>query len=236
MNEDMNRDAGTDLADRLATLFEPVSGEASAIALASYQCLARGRPASIRDIARCAGLDEAVAAAWLQQAPAVYRADDRIIGFWGLSVQPMTHELQIGAARAWAWCAWDALFLADLLQRPVGVRSVTGLTQRPVHLEVTPDGVNHRGEPLRVSFDLPRGDDWSEDVINSFCHHVHFLTEQEAQQWLGAKPDGQVLPLDEAWAAGLAMNRVHFPDRNRPVNLRMADRSDSGQLREGPGT
>ena len=35
MNEDMNRDAGTDLADRLATLFEPVSGEASAIALAT---------------------------------------------------------------------------------------------------------------------------------------------------------------------------------------------------------
>src|SRR2546422_6561781 len=46
----------------------------------------------------------------------VYPDDEgRVLGFGGLAAAPMHHRLEVDGRTLWTWCAWDSLFIPEIL-------------------------------------------------------------------------------------------------------------------------
>lgn len=62
-----------------------------------------------------------------------------------------------------------------------------------------------------VSFLVPEGS-FDADVVQSFCHFVHFFVDREAgERWVAAHEGTFLLPLDEAFELGRLTNAANFP-------------------------
>src|SRR5207245_1750782 len=69
--------------------------------------------------------------------PGVYLDErERVIGFWGLTIRPMAHRLLLDDRVLYAWCAWDTLFLPELIGKPAQVKSTCPTTGTPISLSV----------------------------------------------------------------------------------------------------
>lgn len=182
------------------------------VALATYWRLAEGSPAPVADIADQAGeLVEGLLASW----PGVFRDDGReVVGFWGLTIAKIvpTHAMEVGGKEVFAWCAWDTLFLPGILGAEARVESACPVTAETISLVVEPNGVvqtSHRDAV--VSFLVPDGG-FDADVIQSFCHFVHFFASREAgEAWTAEHPGTFLLSLEDAFELGRLVNALNFP-------------------------
>jgi alkylmercury lyase len=208
--------------DRLDALAEAVAkaepdfdGPARRVALATYRRLAAGTAARADEIAEQAGesveLTEELLASW----PGVFRDDGgNVVGFWGLAIGKLvpTHAIQLEGRRLFAWCAWDTLFLPGILGAEVRVESTCPVTQETISLLVHPDGIRETSHPqAAVSFLLP-STDFDADVIQSFCHFVHFFVSRGAgESWTAEHPGTFLLSLEDAFELGRLVNDRNFP-------------------------
>lgn len=92
------------------------------------------------------------------------------------------------------------------------VASVDGHTKEPVSFRIE-DGaavdLSHPGLVLSFTF----VDDWTSDVIASFCHFVHYFTDDtSARAWTARHPDTFVLSVDDAIRLGQVWGRLELPD------------------------
>lgn len=199
---------------RLTELFPAQDPTATRIALAIYRLLARKDRATIEGIAAEASVPGDKVATQLDTWPAVYRDEDgAVIGFWGLTAHPMPHRFTVAGRERFTWCAWDALFIPELVGETAEVQSTTPVDGRDVRLTVSPKGAtppDPAALPLHVSFLVPEADEWEADVIASFCHHVFFLYEDEVERWLAEHPESVTLQLDDAFRAGQLKNAHQF--------------------------
>jgi hypothetical protein len=90
--------------------------------------------------------------------------------------------------------------------------SVCPTTAETISLEVAPSGVLKSSYPdVVVSFLLPDRD-FDADVIQSFCHFVHFFSSPGAgEAWSANHPGTFLLLLDEAFELGRRVNALNFP-------------------------
>lgn len=201
------------LAAHFTEAFPVLDDAGRTIALNVYRRLAQGDPASAGDIAASSGLTQSDVTTHLDSWPGVYYDDQRrVIGFWGLAIKPMAHRLRVNGRTVYAWCAWDTLFLPELLQADVAVESGCRASGQAVRLTVTPARVE-RAEPagMVVSFLLPDRAALNANVIASFCHYVHFFqSAQIAIPWLTEHPDAFVLSLADAHELGRRVNRARY--------------------------
>ncbi len=208
--------------DRLEALAEAVARAepnldepARRVALATYGRLAEGTAAPADEIAQRAGqaveLTEHLLASW----PGVFRNDGGfVVGFWGLTVGKLvpTHAIEVEVRRLFAWCAWDTLFVPGILGAEVQVESTCPVTHKTISLVVQPDGIRESSHPQAVvSFILP-STNFDADVIQSFCHFVHFFTSHEAGgSWTTEHPGTFLLSLEDAFELGRLVNARNFP-------------------------
>src|SRR5439155_14324278 len=75
----------------------------------------------------------------------------RMIGFWGLSIGPMPHRLIVNRQSLYAWCAWDTLFLPELLGVTAEIESRCPTTGRPITLTVDGTHVTSQDPPIPFS-------------------------------------------------------------------------------------
>lgn len=199
---------------QLTQLFPEQDVKATRIALAIYRQLAWKDRATVKDIAAEADVGNDKVAGQLEAWPAVYRdSDGAVIGFWGLTAQPMTHRVTLAGRDRYTWCAWDALFIPELIGETAKVQSTTPVDNRDVRLRVSPEGatpLDPSVSPIYVSFRVPEADEWEADVIATFCHHVHFLYEEEVKRWQSKNPGNVTLTLDDAFRAGMLKNARQF--------------------------
>src|SRR5437879_1089576 len=163
------------LSEHLLRVFPALDPTGQRLSLALYRELARGAPVSPSSLADRVEMPAEVVVRQLRNWPGVYYdGEQRVVGFWGLTIAPMPHRLRVDGRELYAWCAWDTLFLPALLGTSVAVESSCLETGAPVRLTVTPHGVES-AEPagLSVSFLLPEAEALTADVITSFCHDVH---------------------------------------------------------------
>jgi hypothetical protein len=69
-----------------------------------------------------------------------------VVGYWGLSIPEAyasPHRLTIDGRRLSAWCAWDTLFLPQLLGQTADVESTSPTAGATVHVTVTPDALEY---------------------------------------------------------------------------------------------
>jgi alkylmercury lyase len=184
-------------------------------ALALYRLLAEGSPVDAAALAERTTMSTPHAAQRLDRWPEVFRdGQGRVVAFGGLSLAKTTHRLEIGGRQLYTWCAWDTLFLPELLGRTASVTSECPMSGEPVELTVTSAGVERVAPTgavlsMRAPTDRCAGD----DLIVRFCQHVHFLASQQAaEQWLTGRDDAFMLTIDEGFELGQIANRTNFPD------------------------
>jgi alkylmercury lyase len=111
-----------------------------------------------------------------------------------------------------AWCEWDTLFLPGILRQAARVRSICPTTSESIELVVGPDGISETSHPgAVVSFLLPM-QAFDADVIQGFCHFVHFFADRAAgERWVAEHPGTFLLSLEEAFELGSRINRRRYP-------------------------
>lgn len=163
--------------------------------------LLAGRPVATADLATAVGADVHFVEGALVRWPGVFRdRKGRIIGFWGLAIRGMPHRMTTDQGEITTWCALDPLIIAPLVTDEAHVESADPVSGEPIRLTVTPDGVPSLAPPeARVSMLAPDGP-FGHDVVESFCHFVHFFaSEKTAQSWVSDHPGTFVLTIDEAF-------------------------------------
>lgn len=180
-----------------------------------YRLLATGRPAPPDAIAGEAGWPVVEVVQRLDAWPAVFRnTDGAVVGFWGLAAEEVSeHRLEIeGVGTAWAWCAYDTLFIPPLLGVPARVTSPCPTTRETIRLTVSRDGVEDLEPATAVSSmltpDMPFGD----DVVQTLCHYVHFFASPDAaERWTGNHPGTFQLSVADAFEVARRANAGVFP-------------------------
>jgi alkylmercury lyase len=207
----------SELIERLAeTLIGAVPDRdpgAQAVGLALLRTLAKGDPVSEQALAGASGAAEPTIRDAMGSWSGVFRDEDgRVVGFMGLSVAEFgEHRIELGGRTLTAWCAWDTLFLPELLGRPARVRSRCPVTGEQISLTVGPDGPSDvRPAGAVLSFLAPERP-FGADVVRSFCRFVNFFaSEQAAGEWTASHPGTFTLSLEQGFRLGQRTNQATF--------------------------
>jgi alkylmercury lyase len=142
-------------------------------------------------------------------------AQHRIVGYWGLSVPAAyssPHTLRMNGRTLTAWCAWDTLFLPELVGHTAEIESVGPIGNGIVRLTVSPERVE-RVEPVgaQMSILLPDAQEVQKDVLSSFCHFVHFFpSRQAAENWTAKHAGTFPLSIEDAHTLARLKNEAQY--------------------------
>jgi alkylmercury lyase len=180
-----------------------------ALSLAPHaiQLLARGAPVPVVRLASAAGRSVDEVDKVLHGMPRVDFDDQGNLLGLGLSLVPTAHRVRIDGRELFTWCATDAVMLPVLLGAPVTVESTCPATSAPIHLTVTPAGVDAAAPAETVVSELVPTADCT-DIRTSCCDRGHFFAgPTAAEAWLRAHPAGHVRPVAEAFEISRARAR-----------------------------
>ena len=201
-------------AHQVAAASPELDAEERKISMQTYHLLAKGEPVSAAQIAEAAGVNNERVERSLRSWPLVLWDDqDRVVGFFGLHVHHLepAHAIVVDGATVYGWCAWDTLFITEILGRETQVKSIDPHDGTTIRLTVTPAGVTNLQPPdAVVSLLLPDGG-LGTDTIQRFCHRIHFFASPEsAQQWMAGRPGMFAVTVDEAFQLGQLTNRLRL--------------------------
>jgi alkylmercury lyase len=183
------------------------------MSLALYRLLAEGKAVRVSELAENVELDTELVREKLGGWPGVFFDEDGAIqGYWGLAIPRMAHRFEVGGKTLYTWCAWDSLFLPELLQSTARVSSTCPVTGEDIQLTVHPHAIESVA-PSQTVMSFPQVDcmELGEDVVTSFCHFVHFFVSPEAAgRWLEGHPGHVILALDQAFELALRKNALQF--------------------------
>lgn len=195
------------------------SAEDAQAALAVYHELASGEPLDTVALAERLHVTVAEATEILDRDSLrclAYRDErGRVVGLGGLAVLPMHHVLNVDGRTLYTWCAWDVLFLPDILGSPAEVTSQCPETGRAIRVRIGPDGVE-RAEPETavLTFLSPEAatfDRSAANVMTRFCPYVFFLADRHAgKAWTARRPGTFLCSLEDGYALGQRLNARNF--------------------------
>jgi len=197
----------------LMDVFPKLDDTKRRVALSTYRRLARGVPASLGEIAADVGGHVEEVQQILRDWIGVYtNEEERVIGFWGLAIPKTKHRFELDGVRLHTWCAWDALFLPELLGKTARVESACAMSGQSVRLTVSPAAVKSaEPAPLLVSFVAPDASRFEGDIIQRFCHYVHFFRSRaDGEAWIAKTPGTFLLTLEEAVELARLKNHAQF--------------------------
>jgi alkylmercury lyase len=203
----------TGLAAELAAATPTFDEDEQRLALALYRLLADGEPVEHAALAARIGVPLEQVSEFLGRWPGVYTdASDRITGFWGLSIEPTAHRLLVDDCVLYAWCAWDTLFLPELLATPAEVQSRCPTTGEPISLTVTGTDITDVQPTGAVLSFLHRDKPFDADPIRAFCHYVHFFaTPAAADAWTARHDETFTISLADGIEIARLTNRARYP-------------------------
>jgi alkylmercury lyase len=140
---------------------------------------------------------------------------ETVIGFGGLTTRHSRHSLLLGERRLSAWCAWDAMFIPELLGATAMIESVCPQTGNPVRLRVGPDGIERmddRTPVLSFTTPSPAGQVTSPDqTILSFCSYVNlFESRQAGTTWISTRPGTFLLSVADGFTLARRYNAARY--------------------------
>jgi len=201
------------LAAQVAVAIPDLDPPLQKAALTLLRLLAQGEPLDVQRLSDALALPAACLDGTLERTPGVFRDDQRrVIGFMGLSVVEISnHRIHIDGRPLWAWCAWDTLFLPELLGQTARVDSRCPSTGTRISLTVTPAGIADLAPPETVVSFLVPETQFDADVVQSFCQFVHFFASPDAAaSWTVQHPGTFPLTVDDAFRLGQLTNRATF--------------------------
>ena len=202
------------LAARVASTFPELTDRGRLVALETYRTLALGEPVPDYAIAAATGLQIIEVTEEMEGWPSIYRSESgRIMGFWGLALEDTGHSFKVDGRQLYTWCAWDTLFLPELLGQDATIESVSGVTGEVIVIEVGNGTLKADPATAVVSFvDPAQGQVDGERIISTFCHHILFFSARdEGEAWASAAGNGAlILSIEEAFQIGRTFNELRF--------------------------
>lgn len=205
--------------EALDTHLPRFSPEEQRIAVTLYRELAKGQPVDPSQLGRALGVAAADARGLLEPdsiKPFVFPDEQgRVLGFGGLAAVPMHHRLEVDGRTLWTWCAWDSLFIPEILGKRARVASPDPETRELVQLVVTPHRIESAApEDAVVSFLMPDASDFdttAANVMKTFCHFVFFFVSRSSgERWVGKHPGTFLYSLNDSFALAKRLNARNF--------------------------
>jgi alkylmercury lyase len=207
-----------ELATSIVRCFPSLNLVEQRLSLELYRLLADGQPVPRPALADRAGVTVETVTCILDIWPGVFSdGQQRIVGYWGLSLPAAyssPHTLRTNGQLLSAWCAWDPLFLPQLIGHIADIESASPGDAGIVRLTITPQKVE-RVEPVgsQMSVLVPDAQEMQKNVITSFCHFVHFFPSREAgESWAGKHPGTFMLSIQEAHTLARLKNEAQYRD------------------------
>lgn len=205
--------------EKLAAGLLPFSPDEQRAAVTLYQELAKGQPVEVEQLAQVLGVSTSEARALLARdsIKAFIYPDEqgRVLGFGGLAAAPMHHRFEVDGRTLWTWCAWDGLFIPEILGKEARVTSRDPENGEVVRLVVSPDGIES-AEPKDavVSFLWPDTHDFDTSAANvmaKFCHFVFFFRSRSSgEHWIAKHPGTFLYSPEEAFVLAKRLNERNF--------------------------
>jgi alkylmercury lyase len=195
------------------------SPEEQRAAVALYRELAKGRPVDDAQLGRALGLSVAESRALLERDSIkcfIYSDDQgRVLGFGGLAAAPMHHRFEVDGRDLSTWCAWDSLFIPEILGCSARVTSRDLESGQLVRLVVTPERIESvEPDETVISFIRPDADVFGTSAANvmaKFCHFIFFFTSPSSgARWVEKNPGTFLYSLDDAFALAKRLNDHNF--------------------------
>lgn len=194
------------------------------VSIQIYRELAKGKSVGVAAIATSLGYPFDKVKKVISEWPGVFYDEAKdIIGYWGLTIKKMSHSLNVDGITLFTWCAWDALFIPQILGKSAEIKSEDPKTKEKIRITISPNGIeNIEPQETVVSFMVPDADKIRTDIVNSFCHYVHFFSSADtANNWISysdKKEDMIILSLNEAFDLGRQKNHQQYKELIRISN------------------
>ena len=185
------------------------------LSLAIYKGLEKGKAVSIDDLKSTTTLSRDVINDFLSEWPGIFYDDaKRIIGYWGLAIQEMLHKIELKDKTLYGWCAWDTLFIPQLIDKDAIIRSIDNTTKEEIVIEIDRQGNLISGnDDIVVSMLTVDEEKFKENVVTSFCHFIYFFKNKTSGEVWVSKHDGTFLiTLKEAIELSQTKNRLQYKD------------------------
>lgn len=137
-----------------------------------------------------------------------------IAGIAGLTRVPTPHRIIGGAPGCYGWCAWDCLFLAEILATELRFESPCPSGAGLVSMTVSAEGIELiRPRTAQMTFAVADTSSFTNRLREVFCAHVRACCDRKAAQaFCDREPTRLVLAPHEAFELGRYRNRVVFGD------------------------
>jgi len=201
------------LAKTASALFPKLNAEEKQLALTLYRLLSEGEAVSSTMLAAALVLPRESIEAYLKAWPGVdFDDENKVVGFWGLSLDETQHHFQVNGKGLYTWCAWDALFIPQLLGKTAQVQSRCAVTNEVIRLRVSPEAVSDLSPTDTVlSFITPEAAKVQENVVQHFCHYVRFFASADSgRHWVSEHPGTSLLSIAEAFRLGQLFNQGRY--------------------------
>jgi len=201
------------LSQYFINVLPPMDADEQKLALELYAMLVEGQPVVIEQLSGRVGIAATAIKTVLDNWLGVfYDGQNRVTGFWGITINETNHHFEVNGKIVFTWCAWDALFIPELLNVTVNVTSHCATTGEKIKLTIIVDEINDASsEDVMVSFLTPDEKELSENITASFCHYVHFFSSHEAgEQWVSNHEGTFLLSLNDAFTVGKKMNAIRY--------------------------
>jgi alkylmercury lyase len=207
-----------DLAASILSVFPTLDPFEQRLSLELYRLLAEGQAVPRAKLAERLGVGVEIVNGVLGGWPGVFSdPQQRVVGYWGLSIPEAycsPHRLTVDGRKLFAWCAWDTLFLPQLLGQRVEVESSSPTPGVTVNLTVTPEKAKHvAAAGVHMSFLLPDAAAMQKDVVTTFCHFVHFFpSHEDGERWAAQHAGTFIMPIADAYGLACRKNEAQYRD------------------------
>ena len=204
-----------DLVEALLPAFPSLNEEEQKVSVQVHRLPAQGQPITHQDVAENLQISVERIDSMLNNWWGIHFDEhNRIVAYWGLSLEPTQHRFEVNGQILYTWCAWDTLFLPEILQKSVRVMSHCRFTNSSISLILSPNSVEKVSpKDTCISFLTPETVKVKESVVNHFCHYVNFFESPDiALVWTKKHPGIFLLSVDDAYALGRNINAAQYPD------------------------
>lgn len=187
------------------------------MSVAIYRLLARGEPVTRAALATALAVSSAAVDGTLAGfPPSTIERDEsgRIVGFVGLGLTPTEHRFEVMDHVLYTWCAFDALFLPEILDAPARLTTRCPATGAEIHVALTSAGLAEATPPEPVmSMITPDAAACCDDLRGAFCRHVSLFRDGEAfSAWARSTGELGCVSLPEAVALARRRNAARYGD------------------------
>ena len=167
-----------------------------------YQTLALGESVSMAMIMKKLNISTVEAKILVNSLDEIEKdQQSNITGFRGLSLTRGEFNIQVNNRQLFCWCAFDTLFVADLLSTPCKVIAQCGQSQQALSFTIDRNEIIYgHCESIFMSLALPSKECYQSNLQACFCHYVKFFKSKKlAQTWAQEYSDICILPLQQAF-------------------------------------